>query len=99
MVEFCIAGLYNAYRPKMENPMTTILELHVSGLGEGATPTFRLQPVGPATTGEAVYLDLSDFRALSRILDELSQQTDPPHWHELRQTILNSFYEAKGARG
>ncbi len=59
----------------MENPMRTILELHVSGLGEGATPTFRLQPVGPATTGEAVHLDLSDFRALSRILDELSQQT------------------------
>jgi len=83
----------------MENPMTTILELHVSALGEGTTPTFRLQPVGPATSGEAVYLDLSDFRALSRILDELSQQTDPLHWHELRQTILNSFYEAKGARG
>jgi len=56
--------------------MTTVLELHVSGLGEGATPTFRLQPVGPATTGEAVYLDLSDFRALSRMLDEFS--TDRP---------------------
>jgi len=83
----------------MENPMTTVLELHVSGLGKGATPTFRLQPVGPATTGEAIHLDLSYFRALLRILYKFSQQTDPAHWYELRQTILNSFYEAKGARG
>jgi len=63
--------------PKMENPMTTILELHVSALGEGTTPTFRLQPVGPATTGGAVYLDLRDFLALSSILDPALARDKP----------------------
>ena len=49
--------------------MTTILELHVSGLREGEAPTFRLRPMGPDTGPSAVYLDLRDFLALSSIFD------------------------------
>ena len=61
--------------------MTSILELHVSGLREGEAPTFRLQPIGPDTGPSAVYLDLREFLALSSISTQLSRETNPPHWH------------------
>jgi len=57
--------------------MTTIPELHVSGLREGEAPTFQLQPIGPGTGPSAVYLDLRDFLALSSILDPALARDKP----------------------
>ena len=44
--------------------MEPILELHVSGLSEGETPTFRIQPVGP-NAGQPVVLERG--RLLDRV--------------------------------
>jgi len=78
--------------------MKPILELHVSGLGEGETPTFRIQPVGP-NAGPPVFLDPADFSTLSEMLDRVSQESSPDNWHDWRQAILSAFYEPKTSRG
>jgi hypothetical protein len=77
--------------------MKPILELHVSGLGEGETPTFRIQLVGP-NAGEPAFLEPADFSTLSEIIDRASKESSPD-WHEVRQAILSAFYEAKIKRG
>ncbi len=77
--------------------MEPILELHVSGLGEGETPTFRVQPVGP-NAGEPVFLSAAEFSTLSEMLDRTSKETSP-NWHEVRQAMLSAFYESKTKRG
>ena len=70
--------------------MTRILELHVSGLREGETPTFRIQPVGP-NPEEPVFLTLDSFMSRSDLLDGTSKQSTPD-WHLVRQRLLASFY-------
>ena len=77
--------------------MEPILELHVSGLGEGETPTFRIQPVGP-NAGEPVFLSAAEFSTVSEILDRASKKSSP-NWHEVRQAMLSAFYEPKIKRG
>jgi hypothetical protein len=74
--------------------MKPILELHVSGLGGGETPTFRIEPVGP-NAGKPVFLSAAEF---SEIIDRASKESSP-NWHEVRQAILSAFYEAKIKRG
>jgi len=44
--------------------MKPILELHVSGLGEGETPTFRIEPVG-LNAGKPVFLSPAEFSTVS----------------------------------
>lgn len=70
--------------------MTDILELHVSGLREGETPTFRIQPVGP-NPDEPVFLTLDSFILLSELLDGASKRSTPD-WRLVRQGLLASFY-------
>ena len=77
--------------------MEPILELHVSGLSEGETPTFRIEPVGP-NAGEPVFLSPAEFSTFSEILDRASKKSSP-NWHEVRQAILSAFYEPKIKRG
>jgi hypothetical protein len=77
--------------------MNHTLELHVSGLAEGETPTFRIQPVGP-DAGPPVFLEPADFTTLSEILDRLSKEPSP-NWHSIRQAVLNAFYEPATTRG
>ena len=77
--------------------METILELHVSGLSEGETPTFRIQPVGP-NAGEPVFLTVTEFSILAAVLDRASREP-PPDWHGLRQAILRGFYGPETRRG
>ena len=76
--------------------MTAIVERHVSGLGEGETPEFRLQPLG-SVPSEAVYLDPDEIRILTSLLVNLTLETRP-NWPELRRTILTSFYQGKTRR-
>ncbi len=77
--------------------MKPILELHVSGLGEGQTPTFRIQPVG-TNAGEPVFLEPAEFSTLSEMLDRASKESSP-NWHEVRQAMLSAFYEPENKRG
>ena len=77
--------------------MKPILELHLSGLREGETPTFRIEPVGP-NEGRTAFFTPAQFSIVSEIIDRASK--DPsPNWHEARQAILSAFYEAKIKRG
>jgi hypothetical protein len=66
----------------------------------GEPPTFRLQPIGPDAGPSAglprpprLYGPIEHSRPSSR------ERQTRRIGIELRQTILNSFYEAKGARG
>jgi len=77
--------------------MKTILELHVSGLSEGETPTFRIEPVGP-NAGEPVFLEPAEFLNLSRVLEHVSKESTP-NWHDIRQAILSASYEPRITRG
>ena len=77
--------------------MKPILELHVSGLHEGGTLTFRIEPVGP-NAGEPVFLCPAEFSTVSEILDRASKESSP-NWHEVRQALLSAFYEPKIERG
>jgi hypothetical protein len=77
--------------------MEPILELHVSGLREGETLTFRIEPVGP-NAGQPVFLSPAEFSTVSEILDRVSKESSP-NWHEVRQAILSAFYEPKIKRG
>ena len=77
--------------------MKPILELHVSGLREGETLTFRIEPVGP-NEGQPVFLSPAEFSTVSGIIDRASKEPSP-NWHEARQAILSAFYEAKIKRG
>ncbi len=70
--------------------MIDTLELHVSGLREGETPTFRIQPVGP-NPEEPVFLTLDSFMSRSDLLDGASKQSTPD-WRLVRQGLLASFY-------
>ena len=85
---------------KMESPMTTILELHVSGLREGRSADLlasadrtRYRPVGGLPRPPRLSGPIEHSRPSSR------ERQTRRIGIELRQTILNSFYEAKGARG
>jgi hypothetical protein len=66
-------------------------------LSEGETPAFRIQPVGP-NTGELVFLSAADFSTVSQVDDRASKKSSP-NWHEVQQTLLNTFYEPKTKRG
>ncbi len=77
--------------------MKPILELHVSGLREGGTLTFRIEPVGP-DAGQPVFLSPTEFSTVSVILDRASKESSP-NWHDVRQAILSAFYEPKIKRG
>src|SRR5271157_5283014 len=48
------------WRQQGKTPMKPILELHVSGLHEGKTLTFRIEPVGP-NAGKPVFLSPAEF--------------------------------------
>ena len=76
--------------------MEPILELHVSGLSEGETPTFRIEPVGPKA-GQPVFLSPAEFSTVSEILDRDRKMS--PNWHEVRQALLSASYEPKNKRG
>ena len=77
--------------------MKPILELHVSGHGEGETPTFRIERVGP-NAGKPAFLSPAEFSTVSEIIERASKESSP-NWHEARQAILSAFYEAKIKRG
>ena len=77
--------------------MKPILELHVSGLREGETLTFRIEPAGP-NEGQPVFLSPAEFSTVSEILDRVSKESSP-NWHDVRQAILSAFYEPKIKRG
>jgi hypothetical protein len=77
--------------------MKPILELHVSGLREGETLTFRIEPVG-TNAGKPVFLSPAEFSTVSENIDRASKQSSP-NWHEVGPAILSAFYEAKIKRG
>ena len=56
------------WRQQGKTPMKPILELHVSGLSEGETLTFRIEPVGP-NAGKPVFLSPAEFSTVSEIID------------------------------
>jgi hypothetical protein len=72
--------------------MNPFLELHLAGLDPSGTPIFRIEPIGP-DAGETVTLDMPEFLSLSRMLDEAAKEPHP-NWHDVRQGILRSFYDA-----
>ena len=76
----------------MEIPMNPILELHFGGLDQSGTPIFRIEPVAP-DAGEPVTLDMPEFLSLSQMLERAAKEPHP-NWHEVRQGILRSFYDA-----
>ena len=53
--------------------MKPILELHVSGLREGETLTFRIEPVAP-NAGKPVFLSPAEFSTVSEIIDRASKE-------------------------
>ncbi len=69
--------------------MKPILELHVSGLGEGETPTFRIEPVG-LNAGKPALLSRAEFPTVSEIIDRASKESSP-NWNEVRPAILSAF--------
>jgi hypothetical protein len=73
--------------------MRPILELHVPGLREAETLTFRIEPFGP-NEGPPAFLSPAQFSIVSGIIDRASKEPSP-NWHEARQAILSAFYEAK----
>jgi hypothetical protein len=48
--------------------MNPILELHLSGLGEGETPTLAIDPVRP-NAGKLALLSRAEFSTVSEIID------------------------------
>jgi hypothetical protein len=48
--------------------MQPILELHMSGLGEGETPTLAIDPVRP-NAGKPAFLCPAEFSTVSEIID------------------------------
>jgi hypothetical protein len=77
--------------------MKPILELHVSGLREGKTLTFRIEPVGP-NAGKPAFFSPAAFSTVSEIIDRASKESSL-NWHEVRQAIVTAIYEAKVKRG
>jgi hypothetical protein len=55
------------WRQQRKTPMKPILELHVSGLSEGETLTFRIEPVGPN-----VFLSPAECSSVSENIDRAS---------------------------
>jgi hypothetical protein len=69
--------------------MQPILELHMSGLGEGETPTLAIDPVR-TNGGKLALLSRAEFSTVSEIIDGASKESSP-NWREIRQAIPSAF--------